>query len=204
MQSLHLARRPGPSSPPSRSQWEYTRLSDVDLLALVADERDRAAFAELFSRKARPVYSLLQRQVGDRGVADDAVQEAFISVWRFARSYRKDRGAVDAWLFTIARHAAHQVLHSRRLVAVTDPPDMADPAPTPDQATLTEMENFRIHTAVECLPCREREIIERAYFQDMSQSQIADDLGVPLGTIKTRNRSALRHLADILDEEVTQ
>jgi RNA polymerase sigma-70 factor, ECF subfamily len=204
MQALHLAHRPGPSSPPSRSQWEYTRLSDADLLALVADERDRAAFAELFSRKARPVYSLLQRQVGDRGVADDAVQEAFISVWRFARSYRKDRGAVDAWLFTIARHAAHQVLHSRRLVAVTDPPDMADPAPTPDQATLTEMENFRIHTAVECLPCREREIIERAYFQDMSQSQIADDLGVPLGTIKTRNRSALRHLADILDEEVTQ
>jgi RNA polymerase sigma-70 factor (ECF subfamily) len=111
---------------------------------------------------------------------------------------------VDAWLFTIARHAAHQVLYSRRLVAVTDPPDMADPAPTPDQATLTEMENFRIHTAVERLPCREREIIERAYFQDMSQSQIAEDLGVPLGTIKTRNRSALRHLADILDEEVTQ
>jgi len=203
MQVLHVARRPGLNSPSSRSPWEYTRLSDVALLALVADERDEAAFSEFFSRKARPVYSLLHRQVGDHGVADDAVQEAFISVWRFARSYREERGAVDAWLFTIARHAAHQVIHRRRLVAVTDPPDTADPAPTPDQVTLTEMESFRIHAAVERLPCREREIIERAYFHDMSQSEIAADLGVPLGTIKTRNRSALRQLAAILDEGLT-
>lgn len=201
MQVPHRARWSGPSSPPSRSPWEYTRLSDVELLELVADVRDQAAFSEFFSRKARPVYSLLQRQVGDHGMADDAVQEAFISVWRFARSYRKERGAVDAWLFTVARHAAHHVLHRRRLVALSDPPDTADPAPTPEQATMTEMENFRIHAAVERLPCREREVIERAYFQDMSQSQIAADLSVPLGTIKTRNRSALRHLADILDEE---
>jgi RNA polymerase sigma-70 factor, ECF subfamily len=204
MQVLHLARRPGPSLPPSRSAWEYAQLSDVELLELVADDRDQAAFSEFFSRKARPVYSLLQRQMGDHGLADDAVQEAFISVWRFARSYRKERGAVDAWLFTIARHAAHHVLHRRRLVALSDPPDTADPGQTPEQATLTEMEKFHIHAAVERLPCREREIIERAYFRDMSQSEIAADLGVPLGTIKTRNRSALQHLADILDEEVTQ
>jgi RNA polymerase sigma factor (sigma-70 family) len=203
MQQLHLARRPGSDSPPNRSPWEYTRLDDVELLALIAAERDQAAFSEFFIRKARPVYSLIRRQVGDAGMADDAVQEAFISVWRFARGYRKDRGAVDAWLFTIARHAAHHVIHRRRRVAVGEPPDTADPAPTPDQATLTEMEKFRIHVAVERLPCREREIIERAYFQEMSQSQIAADLGVPLGTIKTRNRAALRHLAEILDEEVT-
>jgi RNA polymerase sigma factor (sigma-70 family) len=203
MQQLHLARRPGSDSPPNRSPWEYTRLCDEELLALIADERDQAAFSEFFIRKARPVYSLIHRQVGDAGVADDTVQEAFISVWRFARGYRKDRGAVDAWLFTIARHAAHHVMHRRRLAAVTDPPDIPDSAPTPDQATLTEMERFRIHVAVERLPCREREIIERAYFQEMSQSQIAADLGVPLGTIKTRNRAALQHLADILDEEAT-
>jgi RNA polymerase sigma-70 factor, ECF subfamily len=176
MQQLHLARRPGPDSPPNRSPWEYTRLGDVELLALIADERDQAAFSEFFIRKARPVYSLIRRQVGDVGVADDAVQEAFISVWRFARTYRDDRGAVDAWLFTIARHAAHHVIHRRRLVAVSEPPETADPAPTPDQATVTEMERFRIHVAVERLPCREREIIERAYFQEMSQSILDEEV----------------------------
>jgi RNA polymerase sigma-70 factor (ECF subfamily) len=184
-----------------RSPFGYARLDDAGLLALVAAERDEAAFSEFFSRKARPVYSLIQRLVGDHGLADDAAQEAFVSVWRFARSYRRERGAVDAWLYTVARNAAYTAVHRRPLVAVADTPDRADPAPTPDEQVITEIESFRIHMAVERLPCREREIIERAYFKGMSQSEIAADIGVPLGTVKTRNRSALRHLADVLDEE---
>jgi RNA polymerase sigma-70 factor (ECF subfamily) len=184
-----------------RSPWAYARLSDGELLGLVSGRGDEAAFAELFGRKARPVYSLIRRQIGDEGVADDAVQEAFISVWRFARSYRADRGGVDAWLFTIARHAAYRAVRMRGQVAVGDPPDQVDPAPMPDQVAVAEFESFRVHTAVERLPCREREIIERAYFHGMSQSEIAVDLGIPLGTVKTRNRSALRHLADLLGNE---
>lgn len=181
--------------------WEYAGLADAELLRLVGDERDEVAFSEFFSRKARPVYSLIQRHIGDHGISDDAVQEAFISVWRFARTYRPDRGAVDAWLFTIARNAAYNAAHKRRLVAVADPPDRADPSPTPDETVVAEMESFRIHAAVERLPCREREIIERAYFADLSQTEIAAELRIPLGTVKTRNRRALRHLAQILAEE---
>jgi RNA polymerase sigma factor (sigma-70 family) len=186
-----------------RSPSEYASLDDVGLLALIADERDQAAFSEFFSRKARPVYSLIRRQIGDESLADDYVQEAFISVWRFARSYRPDRGAVDAWLFTIARNAAYSTVRQRRLVAIGDPPERVDPSPTTDETVLTEMENFRIHIAVERLPRGEREIIERAYFGEMSQREIAADIGMPLGTVKTRNRRALRNLADILREDVS-
>jgi RNA polymerase sigma factor (sigma-70 family) len=186
---------------PMRSAVRHGSLDDAGLLALIADERDEAAFTELYARKARPLYALIRRQLGGHGLADDAVQEAFISVWRFAPSYRPERGAANAWLFTIARNAAHNVMRRRGLVAVGDPPDRIDPAPTADEAVLTDIDTFRIHAAVEQLPCREREIIERAYFKEMSQSEIAAELGVPLGTTKTRNRRALHHLADILDGE---
>jgi RNA polymerase sigma factor (sigma-70 family) len=180
---------------------ELGNVDDAGLLALVVDEGDEAAFSEFYRRKSRSVYSLIRRQIGDQGMTDEAVQEAFISVWRFARGYRPERGAVDAWLFTIARHAAYNVIRRRRLVPVGDPPDRVDPSPTPDDAVLTELETFRVHAAVDELPRRERDIIERAYFQEMSQSEIAAELGVPLGTIKTRNRSALRRLADILNQD---
>lgn len=191
----------GPSESDRRSRSHYSRLRDVELLTLVSVDRDERAFAEFFSRKARPVYSLIQRQIGDKTLSDDAVQDAFISVWRFARSYRPDRGEVDAWLYTIARHAALRSTRGRGLVAGAEPPDQVDSGPTPEETALSEFESFRIHTAVELLPRHERDIIERAYFQGMSQSEIATDLGVPLGTIKTRNRSALRRLADILQRD---
>lgn len=183
------------------SALELGALDDAGLLALVVDERDEAAFSEFYRRKARPVYSLIRRRIVDRGMADEAAQDAFTAVWRSARGYRPARGAVDAWLFTIARHAAYDVMRRRRPVVVGEAPDPVDPSLSPDEAVLAEMENFRVHAAVDRLPCREREIIERAYFQEMSQSEIAADLGVPLGTVKTRNRSALRRLADMLQHD---
>jgi RNA polymerase sigma-70 factor, ECF subfamily len=184
-----------------RSVWDYTRLPDADLLALVAERRDETAFEEFFSRYARPVYSLMTRQFGEGGSADDVVQEAFVSVWRYARSYRADRGSVVGWLYTIARNAGYEAARRRQAQWLADPPDRADPSPTPDDETAARLDAFRLHACIERLPCQEREIIELAYLKGLSQSQIARELGLPLGTVKTRNRAALAHLAQIVERE---
>jgi RNA polymerase sigma-70 factor, ECF subfamily len=184
-----------------QSVWDYTRLSDADLLALVAEDRDQVAFEEFFSRYARSVYSLMVRQLGDAGWADDVVQEAFISVWRFARTYRPERGAVFGWLYTIARNAGYDAARRRQAQWLVEAPDRTDPSPSPEDQTAAKLEAFHLHVCVERLPQNEREIIELAYLKGMSQSEIATELQTPLGTVKTRNRAALLHLAEILERE---
>jgi RNA polymerase sigma-70 factor (ECF subfamily) len=183
------------------SVWDYTRLPDADLLALVADHRDETAFEEFFSRYARPVYSLMVRQLGDGGWADDVVQEAFISVWRYARTYRPDRGSVTGWLYTIARNAGYEAARRRQASALGDTPDRPDPSPTPHDQAAAKLEAFQLHACIERLPLQEREIIEHAYLKGLSQSEIAAALKLPLGTVKTRNRAALLHLAEVLERE---
>ena len=190
----HISERP-------LSLSDYTRLSDVDLLALVAEDRDQTAFEEFFSRYARSVYSLMVRQLGDAGWADDVVQEAFIAVWRFARTYRPERGAVTGWLYTIARNAGYDAARRRQAQWLVDAPDRIDPAPTPEDQTAAKLDAFRLHVCIERLAQNEREIIELAYLKGMSQSEIATELDIPLGTVKTRNRAALMHLAEILEQE---
>ena len=200
---MALGFQPSPAGPTARPQsvWDYTRLADADLLALVAEDRDQVAFEEFFSRYSRSVYSMMVRQLGDAGWADDVVQEAFISVWRFARTYRPERGAVVGWLYTIARNAGYAAARRRQAQWLVDAPDRADPSPTPEDETADKLEAFRLHVCIERLPQNEREIIELAYLKGMSQSEIAAELRMPLGTVKTRNRAALLHLAEILERE---
>jgi RNA polymerase sigma-70 factor (ECF subfamily) len=195
--------QPSPPRLPTRPQsvWDYTRLSDADLLALVAEDRDQVAFEEFFSRYSRSVYSLMVRQLGDAGWADDVVQEAFISVWRSARTYRPERGEVVGWLYTIARNAGYAAARRRQAQWLVDAPDRTDPSPTPEDETAEKLEAFQLHVCIERLPQNEREIIELAYLKGMSQSEIAAELQMPLGTVKTRNRAALLHLAEILERE---
>jgi RNA polymerase sigma-70 factor (ECF subfamily) len=179
---------------------DYAPLSDEQLLARVAQERDGDAFDELYRRYSRPVYSLVARTVRDAALGEDVVQETFAAVWRAARSYKQERGSATAWLFTIARNSAVDAIRARK-PTVGDPPDMADGGPTPEEQTVAEMEAFRVHTAVDGLPEREREVIELAYFQGLSQSQVAQRLELPLGTVKTRTRAGLAHLAERLERE---
>ena len=182
--------------------WDYTRLPDADLLALVAEDRDQVAFEEFFSRYSRSVYSLMVRQLGDAGWADDVVQEAFISVWRSARTYRPERGAVVG----MAVHDRAKRRICRRPpppgpVARSTPPTAPTRHPRPRTKTAEKLEAFHLHVCIERLPQNEREIIELAYLKGMSQSEIAAELQLPLGTVKTRNRAALLHLAEILERE---
>ena len=175
-------------------------LSDEDLLERVAVDRDAQAFETLYGRYSRAVYSLVQRVLRDHHAADDVSQEAFAAVWRAARGYRRERGTASAWLFAIARNAAVDAARARVPLVVGEAPDVPDQGPLPETMAIAEMEAFEVHAAVDSLPDREREVIELAYYSGLSQTEISDRLSLPLGTVKTRTRTALARLADVLGE----
>jgi RNA polymerase sigma-70 factor, ECF subfamily len=175
-------------------------LSDEQLLEQVAADRDAEAFEILYRRYSRAIYALVQRVLRDRHAADDVSQEAFAAVWRAARGYRRERGTASAWLFAIARNAAVDAARARVPLVVGDPPDVPDHGPLPETTAIADMEAFEVHVAVDSLPDREREVIELAYYSGMSQTEVADRLSLPLGTVKTRTRAALGRLAGVLEE----
>jgi len=177
-------------------------LTDEDLLERVARERDRDAFEVLYNRYARAIYSLVVRILRDRHTGEDVAQEAFAAVWRAAAGYHRGRGSAAGWMFAIARNAAIDAGRARVPLVVGELPDRPDPNPLPDDQAIREMEAFRVHIAVDSLPEREREVIELAYFSGLAQSEIAQQLELPLGTVKTRTRSALQRMAPMLREEV--
>jgi len=183
---------PTPSLPPDAS--------DAELLARVA-AHDRAAFEALYGRYVRPVFGLALRRLGDRGHAEDAVQEAFAAIWRSASTYRPERGAAGGWLYTVARNAIVDRLRRSGPAAEAELPELVSHDPGPAERAEESDVSWRVHRALEELQPREREVIELAYWSGMSQSEVAEHLGLPLGTVKTRTRSGLARLASVLEGE---
>jgi len=195
--------RPVPSPVPTEQTNEAAvdRESDTDLLVRVA-ARDREAFEILYERYVRPVFGLALRRLRDRQRAEDAVQETFAAVWRSAQSYRPERGPAAPWLYTVARNA----IVDRQRAKTEQPaevPDTASGEPGPADRAETSFVAWRVHRALEELPTKEREVLELAYWSELSQSEVAEYLHIPLGTVKTRTRSALARLADLLEGELS-
>jgi RNA polymerase sigma-70 factor, ECF subfamily len=175
-------------------------VNDGELIQRIA-QRDRGAFEDLYNRYARAVFGLALRRLGDRGRAEDAVQETFASIWRSAGTYRPERGPGAPWLYTVARNAT--VDRSReRIETPSEVPDEATNEPGPAEQTEQNWLTWRVHSALQELPEREREAIALAYWSGLSQSEVAEHLGIPLGTVKTRTRSGLARLAELLDDEL--
>jgi RNA polymerase sigma-70 factor (ECF subfamily) len=174
--------------------------SDGDLIQRAAGG-DRSAFEQLYRRYARPVFGLALRRLGDRGRAEDAVQETFASVWRSAASYRPERGPGAPWLYAVARNAIVDRARARTEVPADIPEEPAREAGPGEQAEQSWVA-WRVHRALEELPEREREVVALAYWSGLSQSEVAEFLDIPLGTVKTRTRAALMRLADILGEDL--
>jgi RNA polymerase sigma-70 factor (ECF subfamily) len=175
-------------------------VSDGDLIRRIA-RRDPNAFEALYRRYARPVFGLALRRLGDRMSAEDAVQETFAAIWRSARTYKPERGAGAPWLYAVARNAI--VDRSRgRSEPPGEGPELPSDEPSPAERAETSYTAWRVHRALETLGASEREVIELAYYGGLSQSEVADYLNIPLGTVKTRTRSALGRLADVLEEEL--
>ena len=175
-------------------------LTDGELIERVAGG-DRDAFEELYRRYARPVLGLALRRLGDRGRAEDATQDAFAAIWRSAASYDSGRGQGGAWLYTVARNAIVDGAR-RRPEPPIEAPDEASGESGPEERAEESWLSWRVHAALEHLPEHERPVIELAYWSGLSQSEISELLHVPLGTVKTRTRTALARLADLLEEEL--
>ncbi len=175
-------------------------LTDGELIERVGNG-DRDAFEELYRRFARPVLGLALRRLGDRGRAEDALQDAFAAIWRSASSYDRGRGQGGAWLYTVARNAIVDGAR-RRPEPPMEPPDEPSEESGPPERAEAAWLSWRVHGAIERLPEHERPVIELAYWGGLSQSEISAFLQVPLGTVKTRTRSALARLADLLEDEL--
>jgi RNA polymerase sigma-70 factor, ECF subfamily len=198
---MELALSPPASlrQPASAAEESPAADGDRELLLRIA-EGDRLAFEQLYHRYVRPVFGLALRRLGDRGRAEDAVQETFAAVWRSARSYRPDRGPAAPWLYAVARNAI-----TDRLRARTETPAELPDRPSTDDGPPELAESgdvaWRVHRALHELPGPEREVIELAYWSGFSQSEVASFLNIPLGTVKTRTRSGLSRLAELLEGE---
>lgn len=174
-------------------------VSDTELIQRTA-LNDQAAFDALYQRHSGRVLGLALRRLRDYGRAEDAVQETFAAIWRSAGSFRADRGSGTVWLYTVARNAI--IDRTRRKVdPVAEPPDLAYDGPGPDASAEASWLSETVHQAVRALPEHESEVIALAYWHGLSQSEVAARLGVPLGTVKTRTRSALARLAVTLEHE---
>lgn len=176
----------------------YSDVTDGDLIRMVGTG-DRSAFDALYRRYARPVFGLALRRLGDRGRAEDAVQETFASVWRAARTYKPERGPGAPWLYAVARNAIVDNGRARRETPI-DPPEEVAGDETPAERAEAGWVAWRVHRALGELPENERQVIELAYWGGRSQSEIADLLGIPLGTVKTRTRSGLARLSSVLED----
>jgi RNA polymerase sigma-70 factor (ECF subfamily) len=187
----------------SARQGPEDRPVDQELVARVA-QGEPDALAALYDRHERAVYSLVFRIVRDQGEAEDVVQDVFSQAWAQAARHDPSRGAVGAWLLTIARSRAIDRLRSRRARPDNAPADERDvvslraPGPAQDAQLLSRERAAIVRSALERLPVLQRIAIELAYYEGLSQSEIAERLEQPLGTIKTRMRLALLKLRETL------
>ena len=178
--------------------------TDDQLLAALA-QRDLNALEELYDRYSKVAYSLAYRIVGDRGNAEDVVQEAFLSVWRQAGTYKRERGAARTWLMSIVHHRSIDRLRSGASASNTIPYDQLPESreePTKPSIWQQAWSNVRgdiVRRALERLPVEQKKSIELAYFSGYTQAEIAELMGVPLGTVKGRMRIGLQKLRAMLE-----
>jgi len=174
------------------------RQDDVHLMALVQCDRTDA-FATLYERHATAVYRHVYRYVRERALADDVMQETFISAWRSRHQFSSDRGDMRSWLLTIARNRAFDALRhrSRRDFALDEDYEREAPECT-DAEVIRREQTDAITLALLALPTDQRAIIELAYDRGLSQSEIAARLQLPLGTVKSRTRLGLDKLRCVL------
>src|SRR5919202_1127491 len=187
---------------PRRMARAFAHLSDEAVVALVA-RSDEDALAELYDRFGRVAYGLAFRILRDRALAEDAVQDAFLTAWRTADRFMPERAKASTWLLTLVHRCAVDVVRreDRRRAEPLDesfePPAEGSAA---DDAWL-RFERERVQAALRRLPDQQREALELAYYGGFTQTELAERLGQPLGTIKSRMFAGLARLHELLHEQ---
>ena len=173
---------------------KHTQPVWIDEMLRVRDSRDKAAFSALFSHFAPRIKGYLIKSGADATTAEECAQDVMTTLWRKADQFDPTRASVTTWIFTIARNRRIDMLRRDRR---PDPEDLPwGPAPEPEQSHVLELqqESARLVEAVSNLPQNQRKLIEQAYFGEMTQAEIVEITGLPLGTIKSRLRLALDRL----------
>jgi RNA polymerase sigma factor (sigma-70 family) len=180
---------------------ELAHLSDEALVALAA-RSEQSALAELYDRFGRPAYGLALRILRDEALAEDAVQEAFLALWRTAGRFMPERGKASTWILTLVHRRAVDIVRReerRRADALEQAPEPESRVAVDEEAWL-RLQRERVQDALRMLPDQQREAIELAYYGGFTQSELAERLGQPLGTIKSRMFMGLSRLRELLGE----
>ena len=183
---------------------DYSALDDEELVSLIGAQ-DRLALEEFYARYSSPVFSMAMQMLGDAGASEEVTQDAFFNVWRRAASYRPDRGKVSTWLFSIAHHRVIDETRKRRRHEESQSPhdvqllaEQTDEAGDPAGFVIKQMRRSKIKEALSSLRPEQRDVVVFAYYGGLTQSEIAEKLDQPLGTVKTRMRLGLRALKEVM------
>ena len=175
----------------------------AELIERVATSRDREAFIRLFDHYAPRINAYLMRLGAGNGVAEELTQEVMVTLWRKAELFDRSKSSVGTWLFRIARNRRIDAVRRDRLGDI----DQNDPAFLPsapddaDEVVDTQRREERVRAAVAALPPEQQDLVDMAFFKGLSHSQIAEETGLPLGTVKSRIRLAFTRLRRILEAD---
>jgi len=166
----------------------------VDCLTKVAKSQDKAAFAKLFQHFAPRVKSFLMKSGATEGMADECVQETMVTVWHKSSMFDPTRANASTWIFTIARNKRIDAIRKRNRPEPDELSWNVEHEPDAADVIALEQENQLLAGAISQLPEKQMELVKRAFYGDLTHKEIADETGLPLGTIKSRLRLALEKL----------
>lgn len=204
MKQASRFRRPQRGSMPAGQTRGNSTIENMDdLLVAVATSQDRNAYQRLFAYFAPRVKSFLQGKGTSPEIAEEAVQEAMLNVWRRASQFDPEKASASTWIFAIARNTRIDLLRKANRPAL----DPNDPALVPDppksaSETVSEAQNAkRIREQVAALPAEQQEVLRLAFFEELPHAEVARKLDIPLGTVKSRIRLALGRIRSEIGEE---
>jgi RNA polymerase sigma-70 factor, ECF subfamily len=185
---------------------DIPRLADEELMELVG-QGDARAFEAIYDRHGGPAFSLAYRMVGNRVIAEDITQEAFLSIWRSRLRYQRDRGSVRTWVLGIVHHRGidalrRNLVHERRRASAEGIEERHEAPERTDLEAARREEARTVRAAIDELPGEQSKVIELAYFGGFTHTQIAEMLEMPVGTVKGRMRLGLEKLRRTLSQEV--
>lgn len=191
----------GPARPRRKVAREMTDTTHSDLMVRVRDHQDREAFAALFEHFAPRLKAFLMKSGSPADQAEEFAQDVMVTLWQKSEQFDPSRASAATWIFTIARNRR---IDAYRRGSRPDPEDLPwGPEPEPDQADVIalQQETDRLSAALAELPEKQRNIVRLAYFGDLTQSELAAQTGLPLGTIKSRMRLALTRLRHAMGQD---
>lgn len=176
----------------------FDRREDDNQLLFRIQSRDERALEALYDRYGGLLFALLLRMLGEREMAEEVLQDVFLTVWRASSVWDHQRGSVQAWLVAIARNRAIDQLRKRRAPSVPLTFDLPSTDERPDEVAVERAISAEVKESVSSLPDMYREVLEAVYFSGLTQKEAAQALEIPYGTVKSRLRLAFERMARAL------